>query len=117
MTNGLGLIPGHVRRLSPGPAAGAQIKVPHIGWAELSPSGGDTAGSYYYFNHSYVAEPAERRFCRATVEFGDAAFCAVAQAGAVTGFQFHPEKSAEAGLALLRSYVSAEPIPTELSPD
>lgn len=98
---GLGIIPGTVRRLGTG------AKVPHIGWSEVAftdRSGvqpGDEAQHAYYFLHSYAVEPDDPQARWAEADHGGVAFCAVAGRDNVIGFQFHPEKSSDAGIALL----------------
>ncbi len=102
---GLGLIPGRVRRL------GDTAKVPHIGWSAVTFNDrcpitpGDEAEHAYYFLHSYAVEPDEPEACWAEADHGGAPFCAIAGHGNVVGFQFHPEKSSDAGIALLRHWV------------
>ena len=105
-TPGLGLLSGTVRRLETG------AKIPHIGWATVRwsercpltpPDPGDP--STYYFLHSYTVEPADRASCWGAAEHG-VPFCAVAGEGNIMGFQFHPEKSSQSGLALLGRWMS-----------
>ena len=105
-TAGLGLLSGTVRRLD------TTAKVPHIGWAtvkwsERCPVAPTDPGdpSTYYFLHSYAVEPSERSSCWGAADHG-VPFCAVAGEGNVMGFQFHPEKSSRAGLALLARWMS-----------
>lgn len=105
---GLGLLPGAVRRLDTG------LKVPHIGWSEVSwrdgallaPSEGGASARTYYFVHSYASEPSEPDDVLATAEHG-APFVAAAGRGSVMGVQFHPEKSSTAGLGLLGRWLDA----------
>jgi glutamine amidotransferase len=98
---GLGILPGRCTRLP------ASVKVPHVGWNSLQlarPSSLlDPAfeGAQVYFTHSYAAPITGD--CVATSEHG-AGFAAVVERGHVFGVQFHPEKSAEAGLQLLRAF-------------
>lgn len=103
---GLGLLEGEVVRLPEGSG-----RVPHIGWARCEyadddphPVLEDDAGDWMYFVHSYVFEPrgATRRLLAA--EAGGAPFTAAAGVGNVLGVQFHPERSGEAGLQLLRRF-------------
>jgi glutamine amidotransferase len=100
---GLGLFPGRVRRL---PGA---VKVPHMGWNEVRWVAdhplvrGLPTGSYFYFVHSYAADPA-REHTVGVAEHGREFAAAVAR-GSVMGTQFHPEKSGEAGLALYEAFV------------
>ncbi|HEY3382871.1 MAG TPA: imidazole glycerol phosphate synthase subunit HisH [Vicinamibacterales bacterium] len=109
---GLGLLRGTCHRLSPpaGPRPdGARLKVPHVGWNQLRilrPSAalaGIADGSHVYFTHSYAAPVTEA--CVALTTHGEA-FAAVVVRETVWGTQFHPEKSGEAGLRILRNFVS-----------
>lgn len=103
---GLGLIPGEIV-----PMEGRipkELPIPHIGWNELalkqpSPLMKNTAnGEYVYFVHSYYAEtPAE--YVIATTEYGVEMTAAV-QKDNVYGCQFHPEKSSEVGLSILKAF-------------
>lgn len=103
---GLGLLEGEVRRLPEDSG-----RVPHIGWARCGRTdedrhpvleGGEEA--WMYFVHSFVFEPrgTARRLLLATA--GGASFTAAAGAGNVLGLQFHPERSGEEGLQLLRRF-------------
>lgn len=104
---GLGIIPGRVRRLPVAPG----YRLPHIGWNEvkLTPLGdaGMFAGikddSTFYFVHSYMLE-CDPKFIAATTDHGCTVTAAV-QSGAVYAAQFHPEKSQANGLRLLRNFV------------
>ena len=103
---GLGLIPGEIV-----PMEGRipkDLPIPHIGWNELmlkqpSPLMKNTAnGDYVYFVHSYYAEtPAEHVI--ATTDYGVEMTAAV-QKDNVYGCQFHPEKSSEVGLSILKAF-------------
>lgn len=103
---GLGLIPGEIV-----PMEGRipkDLPIPHIGWNELmlkqpSPLMKNTAnGDYVYFVHSYYAEtPAE--YVIATTDYGVEMTAAV-QKENVYGCQFHPEKSSEVGLSILKAF-------------
>lgn len=103
---GLGLIPGEIV-----PMEGRipkELPIPHIGWNELmlkqpSPLMKNTAnGDYVYFVHSYYAEtPAE--YVIATTDYGVEMTVAV-QKDNVYGCQFHPEKSSEVGLSILKAF-------------
>ncbi|MDK2927230.1 MAG: imidazole glycerol-phosphate synthase subunit HisH [Bacillota bacterium] len=102
---GLDILPGVVRRLR------GEVKIPHIGWNSLSfprPTplfGGVAPGSFVYFVHSYVAVPQEEAVVAATCSYGEE-FTAAVRRGNVWGTQFHPEKSSQVGLAVLRNFVS-----------
>ncbi len=100
---GLGLLPGRVRRLR------THLPVPHMGWNTLElarphPALEDTpAGTHVYFVHSYVCEAASSDVV-ATTTHGET-FPAIVGRDNVLGMQFHPEKSQDAGLALLAAAV------------
>jgi imidazole glycerol-phosphate synthase subunit HisH len=88
---GLGIIPGRVRRLPP------TVTVPHIGWNVVG-------GTYYYFDHSFAAHPADPSVVEGWCEHGDR-FAAVVRTGSVFAVQFHPEKSGRAGIDLLKGWI------------
>lgn len=103
--DGLGLIPGRVRRIEPR----ERRKIPHVGWSSVSVLGAGQSmfgravpGDAYYFDHSYYfdASATERT---ATVSWDGDIVAAVAR-GKVWGAQFHPEKSQNAGLRLLKAF-------------
>jgi glutamine amidotransferase len=101
---GLGLLAGRCHFLQ---AEGQ--KVPHVGWNTLAKqresralSGVDDA-SYAYFTHSYAAPVTDA--CVATTTHGET-FAAVVEQDHVMGVQFHPEKSSETGLAILRNFLT-----------
>lgn len=95
-TEGLGVLPGKVVRLR-GP-----VKVPHMGWNVIRVRSSETLvpfdGRRFYFVHSYVCVPSEEP--AATTEYGEE-FAAAVETDGIAGVQFHPEKSASDGLALL----------------
>ncbi len=106
---GLGIIQGRCTRLRGGVEGGNRVKVPHVGWNLLHPrrpsaSGVPTGdGTYVYFTHSYAA-PVDA--CTlATCTYGDDDFAAVVEKDNAFGVQFHPEKSSDAGVAILRRFV------------
>lgn len=103
---GLGLIPGEIVPMEG--RISKDLPIPHIGWNELmlkqpSPLMKNTAnGDYVYFVHSYYAEtPAE--YVIATTDYGVEMTAAV-QKDNVSGCQFHPEKSSEVGLSILKAF-------------
>ena len=99
---GLGLLSGRCYRIS------GDVKVPHVGWNSLaiqqktSIVEGVEPGSQVYFTHSYVG-PVNGDTVAVT-EHGET-FAAVVQRGHVAGVQFHPEKSSEVGLRILRNFM------------
>lgn len=104
--SGLALLPGRCRPLP----ANASEKVPHVGWnglERLRPSqllDGLAPDTAFYFTHSYAAPVTAA--CVARAEYA-MPFAAVVEAGNVFGTQFHPEKSGDAGLRVLRNFVHA----------
>ena len=100
---GLGLLPGHVRKMRDVP------RLPQIGWNEVRVRGShpwlSAADGWYYFVHSYVAEPRDG-VTLGTVDYaGERA--AIVGADGLLGVQFHPEKSGPAGLRLLQAFAEA----------
>ena len=89
------------------------LKVPHIGWNSVSLKQTDGIfenlrdNSYFYFVHSYYLKDADEKVVAGTTEYGAPIQCAVQQ-GRVSATQFHPEKSSEAGLTILRNFVNRE---------
>ena len=103
-TAGLGLLPGRVRELTGG------VKVPHMGWnrsrvVRPGPLGASGEERDYYFVHSYVVVPDDPADVAAEVSYGEV-FPSVVVRRHVWGTQFHPEKSAGDGLALVRAFVA-----------
>ncbi len=103
--NGLGLIEGSVERF---PAAGP--KIPHMGWNQIEFDGchrllnGVQPGAYAYFVHSYFCRPAGRGVIIAQTDYGKR-FGAIIARDNIYGIQFHPEKSQQVGLTILRNFV------------
>ena len=97
---GLGLVPGQVVRFGEG-------KIPQIGWnavfgLQTPLFAGIEEGTYFYFVHSYRADCADEYACAKT-EY-HIAYPSAVYAGNAYGVQFHPEKSGEAGLRLLKNF-------------
>ena len=106
---GLAMLPGRVTRLCGNPAE--RLKVPHVGWNSLQLCdrrtrllSGLDAGAQVYFTHSYAAPVTGD--CAATTTHA-APFASVVERDHVFGVQFHPEKSGEAGLHILRNFLDA----------
>jgi imidazole glycerol-phosphate synthase subunit HisH len=116
-TPGLGLIPGRVQRfqlegrLQPD---GSRYKVPQMGWNRVRQAqphpiwAGVPDGSWFYFVHSYYARPTAAAHSAGETDYGDSFTCAIARDN-IFATQFHPEKSAEQGLALYRNFLSWKP--------
>ncbi len=106
---GLGLLPGEVLRI---PDDGG-IKVPHIGWNSLKfPNKGRLfqgipEGSYVYFVHSYYLKANEEDIVTASTEYGTLIHASVEKDN-IFACQFHPEKSSEVGLSILKNFIGIE---------
>jgi glutamine amidotransferase len=104
---GLGVLAGKCYRLSGG-SDGQRLKIPHVGWNSLAFCretpivAGVGSGVQVYFTHSYAAPVTPDTV--ASTEHGER-FAAIVERGRIAGVQFHPEKSGEAGLQLLRNFV------------
>jgi len=104
----LDVIPGAVRRLPAG------LKVPEMGWnqvdcrAEHPLLDGIPDGSYFYFVHSFYAQPEDPSVVVATTEYG-LRFPSILARGNVFATQFHPEKSGRRGLQLYANFVRWAP--------
>jgi glutamine amidotransferase len=105
-TKGLGLLPGSVTKLS-------AERIPHMGWNTVEvPSGSRLLGGLapdtrFYFVHSYAAQDLDLlKNTLVTTANHDLPFAAVVEAGPLSAAQFHPEKSADAGFALLSNWVA-----------
>jgi imidazole glycerol-phosphate synthase subunit HisH len=100
-TPGLGLIAGTCRAF-PSPAAGGPARVPHIGWNAVRLAAGQAAEAY--FVHGYWLDPSDRSVVAGTTEIDGFSFPSLLRHGALTGTQFHPEKSGPFGRALLAAF-------------
>jgi glutamine amidotransferase len=112
----LGIFPGKVKRFPddmPGDN-GLTLKIPHMGWSQVQQQQshplweGIADDSRFYFVHSYHVVPEERELIAATTEYGQTFVSAIAR-GNLFAVQFHPEKSADAGLRLLKNFVKWKP--------
>ena len=115
-TPGLGLIPGFVKRfrldgrIQPD---GSRYKVPQMGWNRVEQTAhplwdGVDDGAWFYFVHSYYAEPEHAAHSVGRTDYGGRFTCAVARDN-IFATQFHPEKSADQGLALYRNFLRWKP--------
>lgn len=114
---GLGLFPGEVLRfqlhgrLQPD---GSRYKVPQMGWNQVLQTqphpmwSGVPEGAYFYFLHSYYARPSDPRHSAGETDYGGR-FTSVLARDNIFATQFHPEKSAEHGLALYRNFLHWKP--------
>lgn len=117
VTQGLGLIPGRVVPVPAQTTAGDSQKIPHIGWSALYPASDSwsgtlldeiQAGSAVYFVHSFMAQTRDSTHRLADCVYGGHRIPAVIGSGNVFGCQFHPEKSGEVGLNVLRTFCVCE---------
>lgn len=120
-TPGLGLIPGVVRRFrleGQVQPDGSRFKVPQMGWNQVAQKAHDGAvhpvwagvpdDSFFYFVHSFYAQPADIRHMAGETVYGTRFTSAVARDN-IFATQFHPEKSAAHGLALYRNFLNWRP--------
>lgn len=115
---GLGLFQGNVKKFSLEnrvDAAGAKLKVPHMGWNQVyqndKPHGmwnNIANAERFYFVHSYYVSPEDKDCAVGFGEYPERFVCAVAKEN-IFAVQFHPEKSAHAGLQLLSNFVNWKP--------
>jgi glutamine amidotransferase len=107
-TIGLGLLKGRVRRF------GNALVVPHVGWNRIHQKRphalfeGVANGSFCYFVHSFYCEPADESVVSGETEYGGRYASVVAEEN-VCGVQFHPEKSQDVGLRMLRNFARSQP--------
>lgn len=119
INRGMDIISGKVLRLTSDP----MIKIPNIGWNQIllpeeSGRNGDQdkfwkntilssvkPGASLYFVHSYAVVPDDRKYILAETQYGPNRFCSVAKKGNVYACQFHPERSGEVGLNMLRQFI------------
>jgi glutamine amidotransferase len=118
---GLGLIAGQVRKFDLQgriQADGSRFKVPQMGWNRVHQTHnagqahplwrGIPEDSFYYFVHSFYAVVQQPQHCAAEADYGGRFACAVARDN-IFATQFHPEKSADQGLALFRNFLGWKP--------
>lgn len=104
LCSGLGLLKGRVKKLY------GDIKIPHMGWNSLDIErncailDGINEGSYVYFVHSFYAELENKENLNATSSYG-VDVPAVVSSGNLFGAQFHPEKSGDVGIEMLKNFV------------
>ncbi len=100
VTSGLNIIPGKVI-----PIKGGDRKI-HIGWNQVEPVADNSivpSKGYAYFVHSFACKPSNKIHIAAQTEYGEL-FASVVQKGNVIGVQFHPEKSQDYGMGILRRF-------------
>lgn len=117
--DGLGILPGRVMAIPARTVDGHSQRVPHIGWSHLVPAEGARpweatllspfAGQdpAFYFVHSFAAQPDNPQDRVADCMYGGHRICAAVQRDNVVATQFHPERSGDAGLALISAYLKS----------
>ena len=107
---GLGMVRGHVRRFRQTPG----LKIPHMGWNSAIPRHPDSplwsglgGEPYFYYVHSYFPVPEDAAVIAAETGYGDDSFAAAIEMPNLFACQFHPEKSQDAGLRLIRNFLGA----------
>ncbi|MCW5221409.1 imidazole glycerol phosphate synthase subunit HisH [Verminephrobacter aporrectodeae] len=114
---GLGLIPGRVKPVAEATPAGGSHRIPHIGWSALgrsaarptwahSPLAQMPEGESVYFVHSFAPVPANEAHRLADTFYDGVRICAAVGRDNIWGCQFHPERSGEHGLGVLRSFLA-----------
>lgn len=113
---GLGVLPGEVLRFASEltDAQGNRLKVPHMGWNQVHHGNhalwdGIAQDARFYYVHSYYVQPRDGGLAQATSDYPQPFVCAVAKDN-LFAVQFHPEKSAAAGLQLLRNFINWKPV-------
>jgi glutamine amidotransferase len=117
-STGLGFISGTVERIASQGSGGEHLRVPHIGWAPLQPTGGtrerwletplargDLTHNAVYFVHSYHCVPADLSDRLAYVDYGGTEITAAVRRANIFGVQFHPERSGSVGQKVLQSFL------------
>lgn len=112
----LGLFPGKVQRFpDPPPEAAERLKVPHMGWNRVRQERkhpiwtGVPDEAWFYFVHSYYAQPTDSKHVLGSAEYTHRFAAAVARDN-IVAFQFHPEKSQNLGMMLLANFLAWDPI-------
>ena len=106
---GLGILKGEILRIQETPG----LKIPHMGWNSLEFRNNGRLfenlpeESYVYFVHSYYLRAADEKIVTAVTEYGTQIHASVEQ-GNVFACQFHPEKSSDAGIQILKNFVAIE---------
>lgn len=114
-TEGLGLVKGDIIKLPANNADGSKNKIPHVAWSQIHiPQGKSWVDSifkntheaqYMYFVHSYYANTSNSEDVLSYTNFGDIRFTSAFQKDNIFGTQFHPEKSGEDGLNILKAFI------------
>ncbi|BBD09315.1 imidazole glycerol phosphate synthase subunit HisH [Desulfovibrio ferrophilus] len=115
---GLGIFAGSVNKLQTSAQGERTLKVPHIGWNQVSPPRGSSTdnpwkntplkqvplGSKMYFVHSYYVAPEDQSIALTSTEYAGTTFCSGLGKDNIWGFQFHPERSGPEGMSVYRAF-------------
>lgn len=114
--DGLGVVPGTVRRVPSDNGHGAHVKVPHVGWNAVWPNAESDwarsalrnvdSGESMYFVHSYYVDPAIPQDVLSWTRYGNLTFCSSIQKANIFASQFHPEKSGPSGLSIYTQWAA-----------
>jgi imidazole glycerol-phosphate synthase subunit HisH len=111
---GLGIIPGQVGRFQ----QEADLKIPQMGWNSAASPRGEARvwrdlgeAPYFYYIHSFFPKPAHPEDVIATTTYGTQNFAAAVERGNIFACQFHPEKSQQLGLRLLKNFLEQPLLP------
>lgn len=117
MHEGLGIVKGRTLPIIKTASYSGRNKIPHVGWNRITPYAGRREGwsgsmlegigdaPFVYFVHSNTVVPDDDKDCFAQTEY-DGVFCSAVRKGNIYGFQFHPERSGETGLEILRAFAA-----------
>lgn len=114
---GLAVLPGRVRKMSGLRTDGSRRKIPQIGWNTLKPAPGINGwdetilqglpdAPAAYFLHSFAVEPVDQSIRLADCDYEGLQICSTVRKGSIYGCQFHPEKSGEVGLSILKNFLA-----------
>jgi len=115
---GLGILKGGVKKFKVNPVRtgisnGVNLKIPHMGWntvklkiknKKLEMFDGISDNAFFYFVHSYYANPTDKNIIAGITDYG-INFCSAISKQNIWGVQFHPEKSSKNGLKMLRNFI------------
>ena len=113
--SGLDFIAGEVIKIPEKTLSGKKLKTPNIGWSELKINSSSRVSSqlfhnirhddYVYLVHSFYCSPVNKKFVKATIDYGGHEICVAIQNENLFGTQFHPEKSGLAGIQILKNFL------------
>lgn len=108
INEGLGYFKGSVKKFSSAPG----LKIPQMGWNTVEYQNGASSifngiknNSFFYFVHSYVCFPEDKKIIKGTTDYG-ISFASFVEKNGVSGVQFHPEKSGTDGLKIIRNFIA-----------